>query len=67
LARIETDEIVKTVKEPAFVTITDPDKLGEAIKGKAAGREFWRTLAWVVLALAVAETFLAWLFGRNRW
>lgn|GEM_PF-690728 len=67
LARIEADEVSKSVKEPAFLVISDPDKLGETIKGRVVGREFWRTLAWTVLVLAVAETFLAWFFGRNRW
>ena len=67
LSRIEPEEMSRIVKEPAFVTITDPEKLDETIKGRVVGREFWRTLAWTVLTLAVLETFLAWLFGRNRW
>jgi hypothetical protein len=67
LARIEPEEIARNIKEPSFQVVADPEKLGETIKGKVVGREFWRTLAWTVLALAVAETFLAWLFGRNRW
>ena len=67
LARIEQEEIAKSVKEVSFVPVMDIDKLGETIRGKATGREFWRTMAWAVLTLAVVETFLAWFFGRNRW
>jgi hypothetical protein len=29
------------------------------------GREYWRWLAWAVLALALSETVLAWRFGRR--
>jgi hypothetical protein len=67
LARISPELIRKYMKKPAFVVINDRKKIAEAIRSKASGREFWRNLCWAVLTLALAEAFLAWFFGRNRW
>lgn len=67
LASISLDQIREHIKEPAFELITEREKIAEAIRAKASGKEFWRNLCWAVLTLAVLETFLAWFFGRNRW
>jgi hypothetical protein len=67
LARIETEELARLVKDVKFEKIEDCEKIGEIIKARASGKEFWRNLTWAVLVLAVAETFLAWFFGRHRW
>lgn len=37
----------------------------ESQPGAARGQEYWRGVMWVVLGLLVAETILAWLFGRR--
>ena len=57
----------KHIPELDFTEVNDREKIDLAIKTKSAGREFWWGLAMAVLALAVVETFLAWLFGRHRW
>jgi len=69
LARIAVKELEQLldIKELRFEKIEDPEKIGETLKAKASGREFWRNLTWTVLTLAVIETFLAWFFGRSRW
>jgi hypothetical protein len=68
LVGIRLDEIKKYIPpEVKLERITDREKIAEAIRAKASGKEFWRNLCWAVLTLAVVETFLAWFFGRNRW
>jgi hypothetical protein len=69
LMRMQMDELRRMMKVEGlrFEVIKDREKIAEALRAKAAGKEFWRNLLWAVLTLAVLETFLAWFFGRNRW
>lgn len=67
LERIGLDRIGKLVESVAFEAVPRGAGLAEFLRGRHSGQEFWRNLMWTVLCLALAETFLAWLFGRNRW
>lgn len=67
LARIGAEELVKLIPEAGFVPVSGADKIAETLKARTVGREFWKSLAWAVLTLALLETVLAWLFGRGRW
>ncbi len=69
LLDIDVKDLERLVKVDGlkFETIEDREKIAEALRSKASGKEFWRNLLWTVLTLAVLETFLAWFFGRHRW
>lgn len=67
LEKMQLEKLRELVKEIKFEEIVEREKIVEAIKAKASGKEFWRNLTWAVLTLAVIETFLAWFFGRKRW
>ncbi len=67
LEKMPLEKLRELVKEIKFEEIVEREKIVEAIKAKASGKEFWRNLTWAVLTLAVIETFLAWFFGRRRW
>jgi von Willebrand factor type A domain/Aerotolerance regulator N-terminal len=67
LESIDPEKLQSLIKDLKFEVIPDREKIAGVLKEKSSGREFWRTLAWMVMILAVAESFLAWFFGRNRW
>jgi hypothetical protein len=69
LLDIDVEDLQRLVKvqDLKFEKIEDREKIAEALRSKASGKEFWRNLTWTVLTLAVLETFLAWFFGRHRW